>query len=172
MSQVFFIGDLHLGHVNIAKFRPEFSSGEEHDEYVKKQIRKCFGKRNIIWLLGDTIFHVAHEDFMNEVCENFQHVHNVLGNHCTEQTMREDIQRRLYAKHPNYHIHGMVSKYGFWLSHAPIHPNELRGKHGVLHGHVHADNIDDGRYLNLSAESINYTPMTLLQIRQHFNVDL
>lgn len=168
MSTVYFIGDLHLGHRNVAKYRHGFESSIEHDEYMKEQIRKCYGKRNILWLLGDTIFHIAHEAFMNELCENFQHVHNVLGNHCTESPMREGIQRRLYSTYNNYHIHGIVSKYGFWLSHAPIHPDELRDKAGNIHGHVHYQTLDDRRYLNTSAESINYTPLTLEQVRERF----
>lgn len=164
MSTNFFIGDLHLGHQNISKYRQDFSSGEEHDEFMKHQLRKCYGKRNILWLLGDTIFHIAHENFMVELCNNFQHVHNVLGNHCTQTPMREGIQRRLYSSHNNYHVHGMISKYGFWINHSPIHEVELRGKKCV-HGHVHNQTLDDDRYLNVSAEAINYTPLTLEEIR-------
>jgi len=170
MSTVYFIGDLHLGHRNVAKYRHGFESPEQHDEFMKEQLRKCYGKRNTIWLLGDTIFHVAHEKFMEEMCENFQNVHNVLGNHCTENKMREDIQRRLYTKYDNFHLHGIIKKYDFWISHAPIHPDEMRSKLGNIHGHVHYKTLPDKRYLNVSAENINYTPMTLEQVRSCFNV--
>lgn len=168
MSTVYFIGDLHLGHRNVAKYRHGFDDAIHHDEFLKEQLRKCYGKRNVLWLLGDTIFHIAHEEFMEELCGNFLHVHNVLGNHCTELPMRENIQRRLYAKYDNYHIHGIVSKYGFWISHAPMHTDELRDKNS-LHGHVHYETLPDKRYLNVSAENIDYTPMTLEQVRKYFN---
>jgi len=39
MSEVLFEGDLHLGHVNMAKWRG-FSSVEEHDEYIIDQWNK------------------------------------------------------------------------------------------------------------------------------------
>ena len=44
-----------------------------------------------------------------------------------------------------------LKEHGMWLSHAPIHPDELRGKPSV-HGHCHYANIqldgkDDPRYL-------------------------
>lgn len=169
MSTVYFIGDLHLGHRNIAKFREGFVDSIQHDEFLKEQIRKCYGKRNSLWLLGDTVFHLAHEEFMEELCKNFLHVHNVLGNHCTETSMREGIQRRLYGKYDNFHLHGIIKKYGFWISHAPIHPDELRDKFNI-HGHVHSETLPDKRYLNISAENINYKPKTLEQIRSYFNV--
>ena len=52
----------------------------------------------------------------------------------------------------------------FWLSHAPIHPDELRGKVNI-HGHTHYHNIADDRYVNVSMEQINYTPIELHEIR-------
>lgn len=169
MSGQYFIGDLHLGHENICKFRDGFTSVEEHDSHLMENIRKCYGKRNSIWLLGDTIFDVKYEDFMVEVCNNFQHVHNVLGNHCTENPIRESMLKRLYGGFDNFHLHGIISKYGFWITHAPIHDAEMRKKVGNIHGHTHRALIDDERYLNVCAENIDYKPVSVDVIRERFN---
>tara|TARA_R110000868_G_scaffold53164_1_gene167187 strand:+ start:1345 stop:1716 length:372 start_codon:yes stop_codon:yes gene_type:complete len=38
-------------------------------------------------------------------------------------------------------IHGMLKYKGMWLVHAPLHPDEIRGRKGVVHGHVHNKSI-------------------------------
>ena len=85
-------------------------------------------------------------------------IHIITGNHC------------YLPAYENNRIHvanGLTKKYGFWLSHVPIHPQELRGKKNI-HGHIHAiENIlHDDRYINVNCEFINYTPISLDDIRQ------
>ena len=46
-------------------------------------------------------------------------------------------------------------------------PDKLKGKIN-LHGHVHSNNIDDLLYFNVSMENINYTPISLEEIRSIF----
>lgn len=62
-------------------------------------------------------------------------------------------------------VQGFMKYKEFWLSHAPIHPNELRGKVNI-HGHVHSATIDDDRYFNTSLENIGYKPISLQEIRK------
>ena len=62
-------------------------------------------------------------------------------------------------------VQGFVKYKDYWLSHCPIHPNELRGKYN-LHGHVHNKTVEDVRYFNCSLENIDYTPISLDQIRE------
>ena len=57
----------------------------------------------------------------------------------------------------------------FWLSHAPIHPEELRDRINI-HGHVHYKNIDDARYFNVSCENIGFKPISLENIRLKVNL--
>ena len=44
-------------------------------------------------------------------------------------------------------------------------PDELKGK---INLHVHSNNIDDLRYFNVSMENIDYTPISLEEIRSIF----
>jgi len=60
-------------------------------------------------------------------------------------------------KHPDYpkvfdQVHGLYRYKHCWLSHAPIHPEELRGKINV-HGHVHFETLKDTRYQNVCVEN-------------------
>ena len=50
-------------------------------------------------------------------------------------------------------VYGLLKYKKFWLSHAPIHPDELRGKVN-LHGHVHYSSVPDGRYFNCCVENL------------------
>jgi len=65
-------------------------------------------------------------------------------------------------------IHGMkpLDMKGFKcvLSHAPIHPESL-GRWGInIHGHTHANHVDDHRYINVCCEEVDYTPVHVDEI--------
>ena len=66
-------------------------------------------------------------------------------------------------------VYSLLKYKEFWLSHCPIHPDELRGKLS-LHGHTHNHNIDDPRYFNTSCENIDYTPISLHEIREIMSI--
>lgn len=90
MSSVYFAADLHLGHKNAHRFRTQFSSAEEHDDFMVRSVLLVPGKRNVL---------------------------------CNK-------------------VYSLVKYKGFWLSHAPIHPEELRGCKNI-HGHCHDAVISD-----------------------------
>lgn len=90
----------------------------------------------------------------------------VRGNHDTKFTTEE------WLKHFK-RVESLVSYKGYWLSHAPIHPYELRGK-GNIHGHVHQNSIldyDSGapewdrRYINVCVEAVRETPISFDNIK-------
>ncbi len=153
MSNIWFMSDLHLGHRNILKYRPEFSSIEEHDDTIIDNCNSVMHKRDILWLLGDICF-------TSESLELLKRIRGtkkiIAGNH--------DINAQLFTQEYVGFVGGLKSYKGFWLSHAPLHPDELRGKHNI-HGHMHREIIDDSRYVNVCCEQTNYRPMSLEAIR-------
>lgn len=149
-----FIADTHFGHRNICKYRP-FKSVEEHDEtIIQNWNRVVHKKRSLVWVLGDFMFRDDSRDIESILDRLNGRIIVVPGNHDYLPYM-SNIEVYL----------GLVKKYGFWLSHCPIHPQELRGLHNV-HGHVHTKTIDDDRYINVSSDVINYTPISLERIRE------
>ena len=52
---VYFSSDFHLGHNSILKYRTKFSSIEEHDEAIFKEMDKL-KKRDILYIIGDFLF--------------------------------------------------------------------------------------------------------------------
>ena len=178
MSKVYFISDCHFGHRGIGKYRTQFSSHEEHDEFVFENIMKTVNKRDTLWMLGDMFFDgEVLEKYGKHIAERAGYTHLILGNHDTDNTYRKKNVGRMFDLFDS--VHGLHSKYGFWISHAPIHPAELRGKVNI-HGHVHFATVqamtyyrDTGReetypdpnYVNVCCENVNYKPIALQDIK-------
>jgi len=146
---------INLGHKNILKYRSKFKTVEEHDETIIENWNKVVTKkRHIVWVLGDFFIKNNKYDF-NGILKRLNGTIRIIpGNHC---------YMPYYPKEMIWN--GIYKKYGYWLSHAPVHPDELRG-HRNLHGHVHNKTIPDDRYINVCVENINYTPISLDAIRE------
>lgn len=147
MSRVFYIGDLHFGHRNILKFSGlergnyTLNSVEEHDEWIIQQWNKQVTKRDIVWVLGDVLFNSDRFPLLDRLNGT---KHLVLGNH-------DDFKLEQYIEKFG-RVAALVRRKGVWLSHAPIHPVDLRGKPNI-HGHVHRYTVDDPWYYNVSVEN-------------------
>jgi len=164
MSKVFIMSDLHLGHRNILKFRTEFSSIEEHDNTILANILDCVSKRDTLWVLGDMLFDSSHYGMVEKISSSVNRLNLVLGNHCTDNSRRRDLVKQMVEDCVVSSVHGLVSYKGCWLSHAPIHPDELRGRFNV-YGHTHRYRINDSRYYPVSCEHLNYRPIEFMDIK-------
>ncbi len=162
MSKIWFGSDFHLGHKNIQKFRPQPHFGgetmEEQNDFLLNFWRQNVSKRDVVYILGDFCFT---EEALDK-CYDLpgKAVFLIRGNHD-------------YLDHIKYSrvfddVYGIVKYKEFWLSHAPIHPQELRGKIN-LHGHVHNETVADYRYFNCCVENLmlcfNQPMITLDQVR-------
>lgn len=170
----YFLADLHFSHSNIhLKFRNEFSSVEEHNETIHNNIMKTGNKQDCLWLLGDCFFKESDFWRLSEYAKKFQQVYYVLGNHDAKSVVRYAVQ------HKNISIMGIENRWGFWISHAPIHPCELyRGKN--IHGHTHSKSVEielldsfnnvetvpSDDYFCCSCEQVGYKPISLEEIKQ------
>ena len=55
------------------------------------------------------------------------------------------------------------------LAHVPIHPLSLERWRGQVHGHLHDQVVGDPKYVNISVERINYTPIDFEELRLYFH---
>lgn len=164
MSNIFFIGDLHIDHKNILEFSPMRGGTniKEHNEWIIKQWNSVVKKNDMVWVLGDVSFS---NDGLKLIDRMRGYKRLVRGNHDKQNT-------GTYLKYFN-NVFGIVKEHGYWISHAPVHPQELRGKRNI-HGHVHHNHIltSDGqrdlRYVNVSVEAINGVPVSLEEINARF----
>lgn len=153
------ISDLHLGHKNILKYSGALRGGttsEEHDQWIIDQWNSVVKKCDLVYVLGDVAWNTEH---LKKLKKMKGQKTLVRGNHDTNN-----------AKHLLEYfndVQGLISyRSTFWLSHAPVHPQELRGRYN-LHGHVHQNSIlkEDGeldpRYINCCVEMSYGVPQSL-----------
>ena len=158
MSNVYVISDLHLGHKNILKFAAQWRHGttiQEHDDWVVESWNTVVTKRDVVYCLGDVAFST---DALERVAALRGQKMLIMGNH---DKYPIETYLRLFAR-----IRPSPFSYkGFWLSHCPIHPAELRGRRNI-HGHVHHNTIPDDRYVNVSVEAVGGYPRLLSSIKK------
>lgn len=161
MSTVYMISDTHFGHNNIPRYRPNFGTLEAHDTYIFNQIMQTITKRDTLWILGDIAFSMqAFNKYIVPIAEKAAVMNVCLGNHDNERIDAPLVQSYIDL---GINVYGITKYKRAWVSHAPVHPAELRGKINI-HGHVHGDTIPDGRYVNVSCEAIGYTPISYQSI--------
>lgn len=160
MSKTFFTSDSHFHHSNILKFtnndgkliRPGFSSGEEQNEYMVAQWNEVVGPEDKVYHLGDVVMSTGAWAF--EILERLNGRKVLIkGNH-------DRAKLSIYARHfsdVRSEIH-MKLQDGrkVIFTHRPILLGETEFN---VHGHIHEKEIDDSRYLNVSVERWDYTPI-------------
>jgi calcineurin-like phosphoesterase family protein len=158
MTTTFFIGDTHFGHKNIIKFDStrafrQFATIEEHDEELVRRWNSVVSKNDTVWHLGDFAFGSTNVEIAGRLNG---HKKLVLGNH-------DHYPSEVYLKH--FHkLYGTVAIEGALLSHIPVHPGSIE-RFGVnIHGHLHSETIGDVRYVCVSCEQINLTPVVWEEI--------
>lgn len=157
---VYLAGDLHLGHRNICQYREVFEDLDAHDEAIYDMLSDSLGKKNPLWLLGDIAF--TKEAIETLAKFNTKRIKLVLGNHDVGE---RGIKISDWVQAGFTDIYGLVKYKEFWMSHAPIHTQALRGCHNI-HGHLHDRKVIDDRYTCVSLEHSNYELFTLESIRQ------
>lgn len=165
MSKVYFASDLHLGHKNVTRFRTGFSSADEHHETILENLAMTVGKRDTLFLLGDIAFD---SEYCARLLSKLKHINKTIwvqGNH--DVSIRTIIgQAELIGLDANkLQLQAFTTYKGWWLSHCPIHPDEIRNRKGNIHGHTHYHNISGSAYLNVSMEQLpNWSPISFEEL--------
>lgn len=162
MTNVFFIGDLHFGHHNILKFCPKerpFSSIEEHNEELVKRWNDVVKIHDKVFVLGDFAMGKSNLHYAGRLNGK---KHLIMGNHDGY-----DVHEYL---NDFYKLDGCVQYKKGILTHVPVHPSELTRFRFNIHGHLHHICLDDPRYINVSAEQINLTPIHWDEIKKRTEV--
>ena len=160
MSIVRYISDLHLSHNNMA-LRRGFVNFEEHDRYIVKNWNNVVNKRDVVYILGDVTFEKSTPYILLNQLNGIKKI--ILGNHDQPQHVPELLK---YVNNVSSSKLIKNGEYGnILLSHIPIHPQEFEYRLNYnIHGHVHTNTYPDKRYINVSAEVINYQPKTLEEL--------
>jgi len=165
---VYFSSDFHLCHKSILKYRTQFKTTEEHDEYFLQKMEKL-GKRDVLFILGDFIFDGDNYDkYIKRIRKMKCRIKLIMGNHDSLKLYQE-INQKPQSPEGTIEIQLPLFSYkNMWISHCPIHPNELRNRLGNIHGHLHQSVLDDDKYFDVCPEKHNFEFVTLDDIKEHF----
>lgn len=163
MNNVFYTADPHFSHENICKFTRHdgtklrhWNDVNEMDEQLILNWNSVVKKDDKVYVLGDVTFKNKHLDAIMPRLNGRKCL--VMGNHdiCkVSQYMKYFYDLRAYDQ---------VDR--FIVSHVPIHSESIGKFKGNIHGHLHYrsvmlnENEIDKRYLCVSVEHTNYTPIS------------
>ena len=150
MSKVYFISDYHFGHAKVIEFEDRcrgkvlsVDTIQDHDEELIVRTLETINKRDTLWILGDNGNEKLLYAMLTQTRANIKYIP---GNHDSITSIE------LLATLPNLKVAGITKWKNFWLTHAPVHPQELRGKMNI-HGHNHSKVIRDPNYFCVSVEN-------------------
>lgn len=172
MANIFFASDHHFGHANILTFKRadgtplrEFADVEAMNEHIIECHNSVVRPNDKVYFLGDVV--ISHKNSALAILArlNGEKV-LVKGNH--DQCSAEAYLAYFKDIRGSHQFDGMI------LTHIPIHPESLARWGLNVHGHLHANvvrmplsQIPDRRYFNVSMEQINYTPISLEEVKKH-----
>lgn len=165
MAKVFLIADTHFGHENILKFqhegkplRPFKSLTEMHVEMIDRW-NSVVTSKDKVYHLGDVAFSKSGLHLLNMLNGKKRLIR---GNHDLAKTS-------VYLKYFQ-EIYGVRQINGVWLTHIPMHEDCVSSSKVKcnVHGHLHANNIDHPKYVNVCVEQINYTPVDMGEIIERY----
>ena len=165
---IYFIADTHFNHNNIIQYcdRPFKSVGEMNAIMIYNWNRKV-QPTDIIYMLGDFALGKREiQDFTQLVQSLNGHKILILGNH-DHLTKAKYLQAGFEGVYNTFTFD--YEEQTFNLTHHPqiaISPNKF-----YLFGHVHNLTAEIEKYPNtlcVSAERINYTPISIIEVQNFF----
>jgi calcineurin-like phosphoesterase family protein len=169
MSKVnrWFISDLHLSHhstINTfvnddgSPLRP-FKNVEEMNQKIIDNWNNKIKDNDLVYVLGDLCMGRKQIGLTSALRGRKRLIG---GNH--DFGSIEDYVAAGWEK-----IYGVkVFNGDFICSHIPVREDNLTRFIGNLHGHLHSHHINDPRYLNVSVEQVNYTPLSFEEVQDRF----
>jgi calcineurin-like phosphoesterase family protein len=158
MKDVYLFGDLHANHRKMTEvnefgntYRP-FRKVEEMNERLIENINRVVRPKDSLYLLGDVVFQKSISEPLLSRINGKKRL--IVGNH--DEITPNSYYSKYFSKILLWTI---FEEFDFVATHIPIHHSCFRGMALNCHGHMHKDTIPDIRYMNVSAERVNYEPV-------------
>lgn len=172
MSEIFFISDTHFQHAKILTFkdgdtqvRPGFRDVTHMDSVIIANWNKTVAPNDIIYHLGDVAWKTNKRT--KEILGSLNGKKRLcIGNH-------DDVDF-LYPFFERTYLWKYFPDFNFIASHVPLtNLADLARTGANVHGHLHNKSITltvdgkttfDNRFLNVSVEQTNYTPVHIEEV--------
>lgn len=162
----YFTSDWHLGHKSILKYREQFKTTEEHDEAIFTELAKL-NKRDILYILGDFLFDCENfEKYLERISLYPCRIKLVLGNHDSLKLYSQTVAKNIELQLP------LFSHKNCWISHCPIHEQELRGREFNIHGHLHHAELNDSRYFDVGLDKNDFKFIDFEFKKMYLNLEI
>lgn len=161
-----FISDTHFFHTNILKFTGDdgrrirqFNSLEEMHEYQIQSWNAVVKDQDYVYHLGDVTFqyHAGFNELMSRLKGRKR---LIIGNH--DKIWNPNLQRWFEKA---FLWHGF-KEHNFTATHMPALLDGLRDGYYNVHGHTHQNNKDNPRYINVSCEVLDHTPINIEELSE------
>lgn len=162
--KTFLVSDTHFGHKGMctftrddgSKLRPWDNPDEMDDELVRRWNDRVH-PQDRVYHLGDVVINRKALPTCGRLNGDLV---LIKGNH---DIFHLEDYTPYFRDVRAYHV---FPKKNIILSHIPVHPASLYRWRGNIHGHLHSNNVmlegaPDPRYLCVSMEHINYTPILM-----------
>lgn len=170
MPSVYLIADTHFGHKGVCHFlRPDgtklrpWDNADDMDKEMVTRWNATVKPTDKVYVLGDAVIN-------RKALVTFSLLHGdkvlIKGNH---DIFKPKDYAGIFRDIRAYHVMA-----GYLLSHIPVHPHSLERWNGNIHGHTHAGVVLDSygkpdvRYLCVSAEHQNFTPLLFERVVDKF----
>jgi calcineurin-like phosphoesterase family protein len=174
MPNIFIVSDNHFGHSNILKFTKkdgsrlrDFATIEEMDQHIIDCHNSVVKESDTVYFLGDVTCSSKVDPLKNLYALRGRKI-LIKGNH--DWHPLEEYSKFFEDIRACHELSGMV------LTHIPLHPASMSRWGANIHGHLHDSVVTlengqpDSRYFCASMERINYTPISLEEIKKHVSV--
>lgn len=171
MANIFFASDHHFGHANILTFKRddgtplrEFVDVDHMNEHIVNCHNSVVRPGDKVYFLGDVV--MSKKTSALEILGRMNGEKVLIkGNH--DQCKPEAYLKYFKDIRASHQFERLI------MTHIPIHPESLARWGLNVHGHLHYNvvkrqlsHLPDPRYFNVSMERINYTPISLEEIRK------
>lgn len=171
MANIFFASDHHFGHANILTFNRddgtalrEFADVDHMNEHIIKCHNSVVRPNDKVYFLGDVV--MSRKNSALKILERLNGEKILVkGNH-------DQCDAKAYLEYFK-DIRGSHQFEGLIMTHIPIHSESLARWGLNVHGHLHHNvvkmplsQIPDKRYFNVSMERINFTPISLEEVKK------
>lgn len=164
MSDTFLISDTHFGHEKTcttfkrsdgSPLRP-FANADEMNEEMVRRWNAVVRPNDKVYHLGDVVINRKFLPILDRLNGKKRLVR---GNH-------DIFPTKDYLKYFD-EIYGVRVLADMILSHIPLARDCITERFNVnVHGHLHANSMDDDRYICVCVENINYMPISVDDVRR------
>lgn len=171
MPETWLIGDTHFGYERVLNYTYPDGRFARPCRDVDEMTELLVENWNSVVKDGDTVIHMG--DVMNTTPEKFDEIwRRLLGKKTLVVGNHDDIHFLARGGYfTSMHSEIKIRDMRLHLTHVPVHHSQHEtGAPGSgkffcnVHGHIHQLPTPEGKYINVSVEAINFTPINLDEV--------